>query len=623
MRDGSYYLKDEQTRQMVRELPRGKLNSPAKPFRAQEGGPTVAESLSAEIRGRRTQKREERISFFDWSMKVPEPKTGPLDFRRFPFQLELYREGYRDTEMVISKSTQVGVSAWLLRWVMYWADMRGLTALYVFPKLKQMYDFSDARIRAAVLKSEYLQSRIPPSSVQNKGLKAVGGGFVYFRGSESEDDLDSVDADVLALDEYNRLVPGNIPVAERRISGSRLALLRRVGVPTIPGFGISRLYDRTDKRRWMVKCRAGHEQVLTWTDNVDEDNELRVCANCRIELRPQDVAAGRWVAENPEADIRGYSIPKLIVPELNMAALVERASRHLPEERMAFWNRDMAEPYAPAEGRLSPQAIQAAQSAGERAGVRAVPVNSDKLEGIGVPGYQGQNVVTMGVDVAARRNLNVRISEVWPDGRKSALLLAEVRDFDEVAALMDRYSVRMCVVDHAPEHRLARSLSERYPGRVYLVRYASTAMHKILSVDEDNRFVTVRRTEAIDAAFEMIRSQRNMLPPELPKGYVEQMMAPVRVAEKDEQGRKKVKYESPEADDYAHAEVYDLIAGEMWRYRTEVDYNSDEYYSKLEEHLEFERSVLHSPDDNVYVGGPESTVGSLEDDLRYSGGFGE
>src|SRR3954463_8335757 len=103
--------------QRVKDLATLPLPSTAAHFRS-VGSPSVSESLGAEIRARRNVKRSERVSFYDWSMEVPEPKTGRLDFDRFPFQVELYREGGSDRELVISKSTQVGVSAWLLRWTM-------------------------------------------------------------------------------------------------------------------------------------------------------------------------------------------------------------------------------------------------------------------------------------------------------------------------------------------------------------------------------------------------------------------------------------------------------------------------------------------------------------------------
>ena len=47
------------------------------------------------------------------------------------------------------KGTQVGVSAWLVRWAMHHADVHGLTILYIFPTLQQMHDFADARHQAA------------------------------------------------------------------------------------------------------------------------------------------------------------------------------------------------------------------------------------------------------------------------------------------------------------------------------------------------------------------------------------------------------------------------------------------------------------------------------------------
>jgi hypothetical protein len=197
-----------------------------------------------------------QTSFYDWAIRVPEPKAGRLDFDSYPFQVELYREAASDPEAVVQKATQVGVSAYLVRWVMYWADTKGLVALYVFPTRDHVYDFSDSRMKPAIEGSDYLRSRIAPGDVQNKGLKKIGLGFVYFRGSETKRGLDSVDADVLALDEYDTLTQSNVGDAERRISGSRTGLVRRVGVPSIGDYGISKEYGKSDKRRWFVKCEG-------------------------------------------------------------------------------------------------------------------------------------------------------------------------------------------------------------------------------------------------------------------------------------------------------------------------------------------------------------------------------
>ena len=122
-----------------------------------------------------------QASFWDWSARVPEPR-GPLNFAKWPFQEELYRQGFADQELVVMKATQLGISAWLVRWALCWADLHAARVLYVFPRERQLLDFSDARIRPLIL-GEYLRTRVPPASVQNKALKAVGLGLVYFRGS--------------------------------------------------------------------------------------------------------------------------------------------------------------------------------------------------------------------------------------------------------------------------------------------------------------------------------------------------------------------------------------------------------------------------------------------------------
>src|SRR5207237_786192 len=70
-----------------------------------------------------------------------------------------------------------------------------------------------------------------------------------------------------------------------------------------------------------------------------------------------------------------------------------------------------------------------------------------------ITGYHGANLVTMGVDVASVRALNVKISEHVGDGVKRTLFLGTADSFDEVATLMRVYNVHMAGVDHEPEGR--------------------------------------------------------------------------------------------------------------------------------------------------------------------------
>ena len=197
---------------------------------------------------------DEQEPLMQWAIRIPEPKTGTLNFERFPFQREFYTELSHDKDGIIQKATQVGVSAWLLRWALYWADTQGLTALYVFPKDKQMSDFSHQRLRPLIKNTEYLMGRVPLDHINNVYLRQIGLGWLNLRGSQTKEALDSVDADVVAFDEYDTLVQENIPDAERRVTGPMSkGLIRRVGVPTVDDYGISKLYDHSDYRQWFVR----------------------------------------------------------------------------------------------------------------------------------------------------------------------------------------------------------------------------------------------------------------------------------------------------------------------------------------------------------------------------------
>jgi hypothetical protein len=580
-------------------------------FGAQATGATTAphiDPLKAVLELWETQqadRKNQRTPFLDWALRVPEPKSGTLDFDRFPFQRELYAEGAYEKEMVIKKATQLGISAYLTRWVMYHADIGALVALYVFPKLAQMYDFADARVKQAILGSEYLRGRVPPAHVQNKGLRQIGLGMVYFRGSETKTALDSVDADVLALDEYDTLTQENIPDAERRISGSDIALIRRVGVPSTPNWGIDRLYEESDMRRWMVKCAACRNwQHIEFPDNVDLETATVICSKCR---KPLDVRQGEWVAEHPDIDIRGYHIPRLVKPNTNVREIIKASKKTNPTDKKTHFNKDLGLAYADEEGRLSDAAIAAACRA----------YSLEPKDG----GRQTANLVTMGVDVASARAMNVRISEHYEDQRKRALWIGRVDTFNELESLMRRFNVNMCAIDHAPEERMSRRLAERFPGRVYLVAYAQN-QKQVFAVDEELILATVRRVEAIDATYDLIRRQLNELPggrecdPEaLPEGYKDELQGEVREAETDEFGRTKVHYRKTGPNDYTHAEVYDVVATELWHYRQGVDADTRDVFQPLDEMLEFERAELDEYDAQRYDPGFR--------DEEYQAGFGE
>jgi hypothetical protein len=182
--------------------------------------------------------------------------------------------------------------------------------------------------------------------------------------------------------------------------------------------------------------------------------------------------------------------------------------------------------------------------------------------------YTGRFPVTMGLDVASERDLNCRISEILPNGTRRALRIWEPKDYAEVEKAMVDFRVHVAVVDSMPERRsIGRPLQAAFPGRVFLCEYADKPKADAWRYDEKRQIVTVNRTEAIDAMMDSIRSVTNIPTKPMPSGYVDQMKSPVRTLEEDPDDKKMPFYAyrktGNQGDDYAHAEVYDLVAHEM------------------------------------------------------------
>lgn len=537
--------------------------------------PDPWESAAAAIRQEMQERGQQRsqtvklsMGIREWLPMVPEER-GPLDLVRYAFQIEpLYSErAATDAEQVHMKGTQIGWSTGAIRQALFWADVYSWSVLYTFPTDKELTDFSRKRIRPVIRASEHLRSRMSGDGVDNVGQKQIGQGWISFRGLSRP--VDSIDVDALIIDEYDTSDPAVVTDTEYRLSGAESAdIIRRIGVPSIPGWGIDAKYEASDQRAWTVRCEAcNHHNRLhgyeAFCQNVDQDRVALVCAQCRSVI---DVRAGEWVARYPDRPIRGYHAPKLLVPGRRvLERLIRNSKRTRPDEVEAFHRRDMGEAYAPAEGRLSLEAV--------RACVRPELRLQEQLTSWGL--------TTMGVDMASARALNVTIEEEVDRanaiGRK--VFIGTIEDepgrsaFQKLCWLMEVFNVNMCGIDNEPDGRFSRAFAARYPGRVYRCDFFSPQAGArkeadVWNVDDEEQFVSLWRTKIYDATFERYRLQRVLLPPldqvdadfptHLGNLYRRKVELPGNT------GKVRVDYVRTGPEDYAQCEAYNLAAIELY-----------------------------------------------------------
>ncbi|MEX0755690.1 MAG: terminase gpA endonuclease subunit [Actinomycetota bacterium] len=484
-----------------------------------------------------------------WSEAFRIEEGAPLNFDLFPFQRELY-DVFGDKAIPtvdVMKSGQCGISAAAVSLALYAGDRWDASVLYVLPGALDAYDFSDSRVAPAIDGSPYLAERFAGGTA-NKGLKRVGNAWLYFRGSVSEKKALSIPADILVLDEYDRLDQRNVPKFRKRLGSPKsLKLERRFSNPSIPEMGIHALYLDSDQREWLVRCaKCRHERPVHYEQDDDEHyvhekRELRVCGKCARALPAEAIATGRWVAATPHVPRHGYQISKLIVPTQGMAELVKEHAATDEDSLQAHYNFDLGLPYSPKGGSLSSELVRACQRN---------YLTPDK--------YTGPDWVTAGVDVG--RVLHVRISRWMSSGRAAPLFIGSIRGFNDLAELWERFGVNFGLIDERPEERAAREFANDHPGRVMLARWSGGEQKDDIVVDEKHRIVTARRTWACDQTVAAFASQMRLLPKIVTPTYVPQVTAVFRTMQETMKGTLEARYMSMRADHFFFAETYDLLA---------------------------------------------------------------
>ncbi len=158
----------------------------------------------------------------------------------FPWTLGMHdSQAARNVGM---KGAQLGFTETVLDITLYNIDINALDCLYVLPtKTPDASEFSAARFDPALELSPHLAKLF--SNVKNVGHKRAGAANLYIRGSNSRSSLKSIPVGFIVFDEVNEMNQENIPLAEERTSGQANPVIWKISTPTVPGKGISLVFD--------------------------------------------------------------------------------------------------------------------------------------------------------------------------------------------------------------------------------------------------------------------------------------------------------------------------------------------------------------------------------------------
>lgn len=313
-------------------------------------------------------------------------EPGPWRTSRVPYSAEIMRcLSLEDPckRVVFMKSVQSAGTEIGNNWVGWFIDTQKAPMMIVQPTLDMAERWSKQRLAAMIEDCPTLRAKIAPSRARDSGnttlLKEWPGGLVVISGANSGASLRSMPARYLFMDEidaYPQELEGEgdpIRLAEARTTTFPRRKVFLVSTPTIESLSrINKEWLASDQRRYHIPCpHCGHYQPLIW-DNLrwpkgKPKEALYHCTDCGagIEEHKKTVmlAAGSWVATNPDRPVAGFHINALYTPiglGMTWAELAEEwdESKNDPARQKTFINLRLGEVVPDPNEKLDPDDLQ-------------------------------------------------------------------------------------------------------------------------------------------------------------------------------------------------------------------------------------------------------------------------
>ncbi|PAQ15059.1 terminase [Bacillaceae bacterium SAOS 7] len=288
-------------------------------------------------------------------------EPGQWNTDRAPYQREILDSindpNYED--IVIMASAQVGKSEILLNTVGYFIDFDPSPILIIQPTEQKAKDFSKERLAPMLRDSPTLRKKVADVKTRDGGnttlQKSFPGGYVALGGANAPAGLASRPIRVLLADEIDRfpVSAGSegdpLDLAEKRTNNFYNRKKIKVSTPTNKGASrIEKEFDLSTKEYYHLPCPScGEYQPLRW-EQIDFETESHRCRECGFLHNEYEWKAskGKWIAEQPDASIRGFHLNELLSPWRKWKEIIEafkKAKKNGPEALKVWTNTSLGE----------------------------------------------------------------------------------------------------------------------------------------------------------------------------------------------------------------------------------------------------------------------------------------
>lgn len=520
-----------------------------------------------------------------WACKFSKVKGTSFSFKQRPYQHQIINDMH--PKQVIQKGAQLGLSQIMLTKLFWFGDYsiggKSAKIIYTFPTFNDMLTYAAARIPPIIQDGVQMNSSMygwdeiysqEPTSyietmmvVNSAQLKRIRDTFLFLKGCSGDSMAISVDSDWNIHDEINFSNPSVLNKFRSRLGASQLGWEYNFSTPTIPAYGVSKLFNKSDQHYWYIRCEhCGRPFRMDFNRNVFELSDARAqkenrrymyqCHYCKNEISDNARANGFFVSETPSVkDLRGYHVDKMIAPLISADELM--ASRDGYTKTADFYNFDLGIDYSEKTTSLSLEILEQLHSV---CGEYTFWSNA-----------KPEHMATMGVDQGDTLWVEISVTDERTLKRKIVYMeKVDYTDFDDedpfqrLPELMERYNVWVCVIDALPNKNSSRMFKNSFlkDQRVFMSYYTNTKDGDI-NVNEKEGIVNIDRTEMFKWAFNRIYNCDVAIPtgPDIVSLWKDHMCnLKKEVVEDESTGAIKEFFERTGADHFNHAHLYNEVA---------------------------------------------------------------
>lgn len=487
-----------------------------------------------------------RLQSGDFSLENHEYQAGPMQSEaRIKCYMKATQGGFTEGEVLAT----------------LWGLIHGRYpqgVLYMFPTTDDVNEFSKSRFNPLISNNAISIGKFIKST-DTTSLKKINDAFLYLRGArlsmsvgvgdtgKESSKLRSIPVDRCVFDEVDLMDEAIIAKAKGRMGHSKIKEEVYISNPTIPGYGIDKIWEKSDKRHLFRTCSCGHKTCaeLSFPECVHlrkDGTGFIACGKCGKSVGIENV---EWVPQRLEQNINieGYRWSQLSSPFNDPAEILDEINNPPQGNLSDVYRLRLGLPHIPAEDALTKDKVLAC-------------CGGDLMS------TYHKGPCAMGVDIGKVKHVVIgpRIGK----DRYEIVKLARVSDWNDIHDLAMKYNVKSAVIDIRPYEDSARSFQKSETYKIFLCEYNENSVMGA-NYNTTSGIVKQNRTEACDSTHRLIDECRIKLPRRCPEVdvFTQQICNMAKVLETNKRtGTGVFRYRTINSggDHYRHALNYFLMA---------------------------------------------------------------